>query len=65
MQTISIGCDHAGVAHREAIIQYLEKNNYIVMDHGTKSLDSVDYPDYAHPVAIDVESENSMFGILI
>lgn len=65
MQTISIGCDHAGVAHREAIIQYLEKNNYIVIDHGTKSLDSVDYPDYAHPVAIDVETEKSMFGILI
>jgi len=65
MQTISIGCDHAGVAHREAIINHLTSKGYEVIDYGTKSADSVDYPDYAHPVATDVETKKSSFGILI
>lgn len=65
MQKISIGCDHAGVAHREAIIQYLNAKGYEVIDHGTKTSESVDYPDFAHPVAMDVESGKSTFGILI
>lgn len=65
MQTISIGCDHAGVAHREAIIKHLASKGYEVIDYGTKSADSVDYPDYAHPVALDVETGKSSFGVLI
>ncbi len=65
MQTISIGCDHAGVAHRESIIQYLTSKGYQVTDYGTKTTDSVDYPDFAHPVAHDVEAGKATFGVLI
>ncbi len=65
MQTISIGCDHAGVAHREAILNYLASKGYEVNDYGTKTIDSVDYPDFAHPVASDVESGKAAFGVLI
>jgi ribose 5-phosphate isomerase B len=65
MQSISIGCDHAGVAHREAIIQYLTQKGYQIIDHGTTSADSVDYPDFAHPVAFDVESGRAHYGVLI
>lgn len=44
---------------------YLESKGYTVIDHGTHGLDSVDYPDYVHPVALDVEGHKASFGILI
>ena len=65
MTQLSIGCDHAGVAHREAIYQHLIAKGYAVNDYGTHSTDSVDYPDFAHPVASDVEKGVAAFGILI
>lgn len=65
METISLGCDHAGVAHREAIYQHLTAKGYTVNDYGTRTTDSVDYPDFAHPVASDIESGQAAFGILI
>ncbi|MBL7754572.1 MAG: ribose 5-phosphate isomerase B [Bacteroidota bacterium] len=64
-QRISIGCDHAGVAHKSAIISWLQEQGYEVINHGTDTLDSVDYPDYAHPVASDVESGHAEYGVLI
>jgi len=64
-KTISIGCDHAGVAHKTILIQHLESNGYTIINHGTDTTDSVDYPDYAHPVALDVENGKAIFGILI
>lgn len=63
--TISIGCDHAGVEHKTAIINHLEQKGMTMINHGTDTWDSVDYPDYAHPVATDVESNKAAFGILI
>lgn len=62
---ISIGCDHAGVAYREAIIRHLKAKGYGIIDHGTYNTDSVDYPDYAHPVAEDVENGKAASGVLI
>lgn len=64
-RTISIGCDHAGFPYKEGIIAYLESRGYAVIDHGTHSLDSVDYPDHVHPVASDVESGRADAGVLI
>ena len=61
---ISIGCDHAGFEYKEATKKWLQDNGYQVKYVGTFSLDSVDYPDFAHAVAIDVESEACAFGIL-
>ncbi len=63
--TFSIGNDHAGVAYKEAIIDFLEKNGHQVTNHGTNSEASVDYPDFIHPVALDIENENVDLGIII
>ncbi|HNQ13763.1 MAG TPA: ribose 5-phosphate isomerase B [Bacteroidia bacterium] len=62
---ISIGCDHAGFEMKEKLSQWLEQNSYALIDCGTNSLDSVDYPDFAHKVAQQVESGESRFGILL
>lgn len=62
---ISIGNDHAGPDYKKAIVNYLESNGHTVINHGTDTLDSVDYPDFGHPVAYDVESKKADFGIVI
>jgi ribose 5-phosphate isomerase B len=62
---ISIGADHAGYELKEKIKQHLESKGITVNDHGCYSSDSIDYPDYAHPVANEVEGSDSVTGILI
>ncbi len=62
---ISIGNDHAGPEYKKAIISYLTSNGHQVINHGTDTEDSVDYPDFAHPVALDVESSKADLGIVI
>jgi ribose 5-phosphate isomerase B len=61
---IAIGADHAGFEYKEILKAFLAET-YEVKDFGTHSLDSVDYPDFAHPVASAVESEEFRFGILV
>ena len=63
--TISLGNDHAGPAYKNAITKYLTSQSIKVINHGTDSEDSVDYPDFVHPVASDVENGTSDFGIII
>lgn len=63
--TISIGNDHAGPDYKFAIVEYLKSEGIEVLNHGTDSLDSVDYPDFVHPVAKDVIEKKANFGILI
>jgi ribose 5-phosphate isomerase B len=60
---IAIGSDHAGFEYKEMLRSYL--TNYEVKDFGTYSLESADYPDFAHPVASAVESTEFTFGILV
>lgn len=62
---ISIGNDHAGTEYKQAIVEYLESKGIKVINYGTDSKDSVDYPDFVHPVAHDVETNKVDFGILI
>ena len=62
---ISIGNDHAGPAYKKAIVTFLESNGFEIINHGTDTFDSVDYPDFGHKVAVDVENETSKFGIVI
>lgn len=62
---IGIGCDHAGFVLKEEIKAKLQKQGYTVKDFGTYGLESVDYPDYVHPLADSVEKEENDFGILI
>ncbi|WP_341215246.1 ribose 5-phosphate isomerase B [uncultured Wocania sp.] len=63
--TISIGNDHAGTNYKFAIKKHLETKGYIVNNYGTDTSDSVDYPDFVHPVAKDVVAKKANFGILI
>lgn len=61
---IPIGCDHAGFELKMKLIPYLESKGFQMEDKGCYSLDSIDYPDFAHPVAHHVEDYNTM-GILL
>jgi len=62
---IAIGSDHAGFEYKEELISFLEGKGLLFKDLGTHSKDSVDYPDFAHPVAQAVESGEAAFGILL
>lgn len=62
---ISIGNDHAGPEYKKAIVTRLEARGYKVINYGTDSESSVDYPDFGHPVATDVEEGKADFGIVI
>lgn len=62
---IPIGCDHAGFQLKQELIQYLEKKGYELKDFGCYSEDSIDYPDFGHPVAELVEQNKGMLGIVI
>ena len=62
---VAIGSDHAGFEFKESIISYLDGKNIAYKDFGTYSTESVDYPDFAHPVASEVENNKAAFGILI
>lgn len=62
---IAIGGDHAGFGHKKTLITFLSNKGHEIEDFGTFSEDSVDYPDFAHPVAQAVESEAHQLGILI
>lgn len=64
-KSIAIGCDHAGVEYKQAIVAHLSQQGYTIIDKGTNTLDSVDYPDYAHPVAEAVEQGEANMGVLI
>jgi ribose 5-phosphate isomerase B len=62
---IAIGADHAGFELKDRIRQHLEQKGFQVMDEGTRSADSVDYPDYARLVAHDVSQNRADRGILV
>lgn len=63
--TIAIGNDHAGTQYKEEVVKLLESRGIQVINHGTNSEESVDYPDFVHPVANDVEKGRSDLGIII
>lgn len=65
MPTIAIGADHAGFELKEILKKSLEKNGYKIKDYGTYSVESADYPDFAHPVAEAVEKKEFELGLLI
>jgi ribose 5-phosphate isomerase B len=63
--TIAMGSDHAGFEYKERLKEHLRAAHYTPDDKGTHSLDSVDYPDFAHPVASMVERGEAQVGILV
>ncbi len=62
---IPIGADHAGFSLKEKVIEHLKKRGFEIKDFGCFSEESIDYPDFGHPVASMVEDNVGMKGILI
>ena len=62
---IAIGNDHAGPEYKKAIIDLLVSKEILVKNYGTDTFNSVDYPDFIHPVAEDVATNKVDFGIII
>ena len=65
MMTIGICNDHAGVEYKEKLSRMLEKEGYTVVNFGTDTPVSVDYPDYAHALAEAVEAGKVALGIAL
>ncbi|MCA0313665.1 MAG: ribose 5-phosphate isomerase B [Candidatus Melainabacteria bacterium] len=63
-EVIAIGSDHAGFELKEAVRAFLEKEGHTVLDFGTNSKDSCDYPDYARKVAQSVSQGESFRGVI-
>ena len=64
-KTIAIGCDHAAFEYKEKLVKFLEGKGYKVLDMGTDSTESCDYPIYANKVCDKVVSKEADCGILI
>jgi ribose 5-phosphate isomerase B len=65
IKTIGIACDHAGFPMKQFVLQYLAKKGYKVKDFGTNSIESVDYPDFAHKLGQAIEKHEVYPGIAI
>ena len=64
-QWIMIGNDHAGTLLKDKIKKKLIEKGYLLMDFGAFTENSVDYPDFAHPVANAMKERPESLGILI
>jgi len=62
---IAIGSDHGGFKLKEKLVQFLRKAKFQVVDRGTYSQDSCDYPDFGYRVAMDVAKRKAQRGVLI
>ena len=60
---IGIACDHAGFKYKEKVKRYLSEKREKISDYGCFSLDSVDYPDFAHKLAESIEKGENKMGI--
>lgn len=64
-EIIAIAADHAGVDLKALLVKDLNALGYKVLDLGTHSTESVDYPDYAHAMAKEIEQGNASRGVLL
>jgi len=62
---VAIGADHGGFQQKQFLLNFLEESGYAVIDCGTYSTESVDYPDFAKKVAEFVVSGQAWLGIII
>lgn len=65
IKTIALGCDHAGFTYKASVVALLQSKGIEVLDCGAYSADSVDYPDFVHPVARQVEEGTADLGIVM
>ena len=63
--TLSFGSDHGGLALRRDLIAALKAKGHTIIDRGTETAASCDYPDYAQAVGADVVTGRARFGILV
>ena len=63
MKKIAMASDHAGFELKENLKQYLAEKGYDILDFGTDSEESCDYPDFAHPAARAIEDGTADFGV--
>lgn len=64
-KNLAIAADHAGVELKEVVKDMLASQGHTVKDYGTHTTESVDYPDYIHPLAKAVEAGEHELGIII
>lgn len=65
MKTIGLACDHAGFPLKEFVKTFLDKKGIAYKDYGTHSLESCDYPDFAHALALGMEKGECDCGIAV
>lgn len=63
LKKIAMAADHAGYEKKELLKKYLTEKGFEIIDFGTNSSDSVDYPDFAHPLANCIENGEATLGI--
>ncbi|MBQ9638232.1 MAG: ribose 5-phosphate isomerase B [Bacteroidales bacterium] len=64
-EIIAIACDHAGFGLKKEVVYHLKEHGFEVQDYGTDGEQSVDYPDYAHPLGKAIEGGEYKRGIVI
>lgn len=64
-KTIAIGCDHAGYSYKQRVMEILQEEGIVIQNCGTNSTDSVDYPDFVHPVAQKIDDGRADLGIVM
>ena len=64
-KTIAIGCDHAGFPYKQKVLEVLHKAGITIQNCGTDSTESVDYPDFVHPVAKQIDDGLIDLGIVM
>lgn len=65
LKEIPIASDHGGFEMKQFLIEKLKEAGYNVIDYGTDSLESVDYPDFIHPIASDINKGKYELGIIL
>jgi len=64
-KVVPIGCDHAGFELKQKVMQLLESKGFEIKDVGCYSEESIDYPDFGHPVAEYVSANEGTLGVVI
>lgn len=64
-KVIAFGCDHAGLNLKNELIETAKSFGYPILDCGTKTLDSVDYPDFANKVVQALKTDQAILGVLV
>lgn len=64
-KVIAFGCDHAGLNLKNELIEAAKSFDYPTIDCGTKTLDSIDYPDFANKVVHTLKTEQAILGVLV